>query len=144
MRCTNVRSFIDTNVLVYAVDPSEPAKQRKAQALLGGLDSADVRLSAQVLAEFYVVVTRKLDNPMPEKQALETVQELARLRPIAIDASLVSEAATLSLRRKISLWDAMVVRAAVEAECDRILSEDLSDDAVVEGLRIENPFRDMD
>jgi predicted nucleic acid-binding protein len=73
--------FFDTNVLVYLFDEDEPRKQAIARALLR--DSTDIRLSTQVLAEFYVTVTRKLARPLKPETAYQAVEEL-RAFPVAV------------------------------------------------------------
>lgn len=133
------RTFLDTNVLVYAVDDADPLKRDRAREVLGG--SADqLVLSAQVLSEFYVVVTRKLDDPMTEADAAEAVRGLARLPVVVADSDLVEAAVALSWESQISFWDAQIIAAAMIAGCDRVLTEDLSHGAEVGSVRIENPF----
>lgn len=134
------RAFIDTNVLVYAVDDADPAKRDRAREVLG--DSADqLVLSAQVLSEFYVVVTRKLADPLGEEEAADAVRSLARLPVVVADAELVMAAVALSRQAQISFWDAQIVAAAAVAGCDRVMTEDLSHGAELSSVRVENPFR---
>ena len=142
MPSTTGRTFVDTNVLVYAVDEGEPAKRDRARAVLTSAEPDDLVLSTQVLSEFYVVVTRKLTKPMRSSDAAAAVRELAKLPVVPTDAALVVDAVELSGSAGISLWDALVVQAAVAAGCTRILTEDLADDTEIAGVRIENPLRD--
>lgn len=137
----NGRTFLDTSVLVYAVDEGVPGKRTRARGLLAETEPGSLVLSAQVLAEFYTVATRKLARPMPEREAAAAVRELSRLWVIAVDASLVNDAAALSREQELSLWDAMVLKAAARAGCERILTEDLSHGRIIGGVRIEDPFR---
>ncbi len=133
------RAFVDTNVLVYAVDDADSLKRDRAREVLDG--SADqLVLSAQVLSEFYVVVTRKLAKPLPEAVAAEAVRALARLPIVVADGELVMAAVALSRQTQISFWDAQIVAAAAVAGCDRVLSEDLSHGAELASVRVENPF----
>lgn len=140
MTSTTGRTFIDTNVLVYAVDDGEPAKRDRARAVLAA-EADNLVLSTQVLSEFYVVVTRKLTKPMRERDAAAAVRELAKLPIVPSDASLVLDAVELSRSAGLSLWDALVIQAARVAGCARILTEDLADDTLIGSLRVENPFR---
>lgn len=140
MSSTNGRTFLDTNVLVYAVDASAGVKRTRAQAVLAEADPSHLVLSAQVLAEFYVVVTRKLATPLPERDAAAAVSELSRLKVVPLDADLIADAIALARKAHLSLWDGMVIRAAAEAGCERVLTEDLSDGRTIAGVRIENPF----
>ncbi len=131
-------SFIDTNVLVYAFDGSDPVKQRTARRVLE--ESTSIVLSTQVLLEFFVVVTRKLTPPVPEQLAADAVAELARLRVIPTDEHLVLRAVTTSITEQISVWDAMIIEAAAEAGCDRILTEDLHTGSTIRDMEIVDPF----
>jgi predicted nucleic acid-binding protein len=133
------RAFVDTNVLVYAVDDADPLKRDRAREVLDG--SADqLVLSAQVLSEFYVVVTRKLAEPLPETDAADAVRALARLPIVVADGELVMTAVALSRQTQISFWDAQIIAAAAVAGCDRVLTEDLSHGAELASVRVENPF----
>ena len=93
-------------------------------------------VSTQVLTEFYAVVTRKLVVPVSAEDAEASVRQLAVLPVVAIDSSLVVSAITGSREWQISIWDALILRAAEIAACRRVLSEDLADgttyDSVVE------------
>jgi len=137
-----VRTFLDTNVLVYLFDTSAPAKQATAQAILGAEDAeATLVISTQVLQEFYVTVTRKLAKPLSPEEAEEAVRNLAGLSVVEIDVALVLEAIGRSRKSKISLWDALIVESALADGCERLLSEDLQHGQEFRPLRIENPFR---
>jgi predicted nucleic acid-binding protein len=136
------RVFLDTNLLVYAFDDADPAKKARAIERFEALSRAGrAVLSTQVLAEFYVTVTRKLAVPLPESVAEDVVRHLARLPVVATDAALVQDAVARCRRLRISLWDALIVAAAVSSGCGTLLSEDLQDNAVLDGVRVENPFR---
>jgi predicted nucleic acid-binding protein len=135
------RSFVDTNVAVYAVDfdERERAKQQIAAGLLAE-DPDQLVVSTQVLQEYYVAVTRKLAKPMTEDQATASVRSLARLAVVGIDRPLVLSAVDASREAQISLRDALIIEAAREAGCARVLTEDLSDGREIRGVRVENPF----
>jgi predicted nucleic acid-binding protein len=133
------RAFLDTNVLVYAVDDADPAKKKTARELLAQAD--DVVISAQVLNEFYVTVTRKLKPAVEADAAAHMVRKLAQIQCVAIDAQLVQLALRAGQRWQLSHWDSLVVEAARQAGCVKILTEDLADGATYNGLVIENPFR---
>jgi predicted nucleic acid-binding protein len=134
-------TFVDTNILVYAHDRSEPAKQPVAQALLEGLwhDRAGV-LSTQVLQELYVVATRKLDPPMPRAAARELVVLYSTWPVVQVDIPLVLAASELEERHTLSFWDAVVVEAARRAGATRLVSEDLQPGRRIGGVTVENPF----
>ncbi|MGH2930804.1 MAG: PIN domain-containing protein, partial [Solirubrobacteraceae bacterium] len=114
-----VAAFIDTNVAVYAYDRDEAAKREVARTILAG-GSEPLFVSTQVLAEFYWVATRRLARPLSEADAADVVRALAGLTVVGADAALVESAITLARERQIALWDALIVRAAQVAGCDRL------------------------
>lgn len=72
------RDFVDANVLVYAFDASAGRKQRAAQALLERLwESSSWCVSIQVLQEFFVIVTKKVSQPLSVEEAKARVREFA-------------------------------------------------------------------
>lgn len=133
------RVFIDTNIFVYSVDTADPDKQARAQQVLISTPGAVV--STQVMNEFYHTATRKLRPPLPAAAANGVVERMARLVCVPVDADLVLRAVRAGRRWQLSQWDALMVEAARQAGCDRVLTEDLADGAVYDGLRIENPLR---
>ncbi len=135
----SVRAFLDTSVLVYAFDDGEPRKRDRARALLSA-PPAPLTLSAQVIGEFYVVVTRKLAKPLPAVDARAAVAQLLRLPVVPVDAELAAAAVASSESSQLSYWDALIVEAARAAGCDVLLTEDLADGATIRSVRIENPF----
>jgi predicted nucleic acid-binding protein len=134
-------AFLDTNVLVYAIDDSDPGKRDKARSILAAAEPGRLVVSTQVLSEFYVVATRKLERPLPEPDAAEAVDQLSRLPTVITDAGLVRSAIGISRSARISFWDALIVAAAAVGGCDRVLTEDLADGASIGPVKIENPFR---
>lgn len=134
--------FVDTNVAVYALDASEPDKQRRAAEWMDRLwVSRQGRVSFQVLQELYVTVTEKLDPGMERKGAREIVRALLAWRPIAVDAHIVEAAFGIQDRFRLSWWDALIVAAAESAGCEILLSEDLQHGAELGPVRIVDPFR---
>lgn len=139
----NDKLFIDTNVLVYYFDSDEPAKQARARTLLDSRTRARFVLSTQVLQEFYVSVTRKLAQPLPPSVAFDTVRDLMAMQIVPIDGPFILESIQLAQKTQLSLWDALVVQAALTAGCSRLLTEDLQDGQKIGSLEIENPFRGL-
>lgn len=135
------RTFVDTNVLLYAHDASEIENQPIARALLEELwaDRSGI-VSTQVLQEFYVVATRKFDPPMRRSDARELVALYATWVVIQVDTALILDAATLEDRFQLSFWDALIVEAARRAGATRLVSEDLQDGRRIAGTVIEDPF----
>jgi predicted nucleic acid-binding protein len=105
--------FVDTNVLVYARDLRETAKQPVAALWIAQLwRDRSGRTSTQVLSEFYVTVTRKLKPGMPAAQAWDEVNALLSWHPQAVDAALLQRAYQIEQRYRLSWWDSAVVGAA--------------------------------
>jgi len=136
------RSFVDSNVVVYAADenPEERLKHETAMRLLADQPD-DLVISTQVMQEFYVVVTRKLPHPLDEDRAARALRGLTKLEVVGIDVPLVLAAVNTSRAATLSLWDALIIEAARQAGCDRVYSEDMSHGQVIRGVRIENPFQ---
>lgn len=136
------RTFVDTNVLVYAHDRSETLKRPVAQALLNELwTSRTGVLSTQILQEFYVVATRKFDPPLSRRAAREIVALYGAWPLIRVDLPLILTASALEERHWLSFWDALVIEAASRAGATRLVTEDLQGGRTIGGVRIENPFR---
>lgn len=135
-----MRRFLDTNVLVYADDLDAGAKRETArQILMDALGSGEGVLSTQVLQEFFVISTGKLG--VESALARRKVELLAEMDIVRIDLALLLAAIDLSRLHSFSFWDALIVRAAAAAGCGLLLTEDLQHGQVVDGVRIENPFR---
>jgi predicted nucleic acid-binding protein len=137
----SVRSFFDTNVLVYADDKDAPAaKQRRAVELVAEHRRAGTGVvSLQVLQEYFVTVTRKLG--VDAEVARRKVELLAEFDVATPDVTDVLAAIDLHRLHGISYWDALVLRAAKQSGCTVLLSEDFQDTREVDGVRILNPFR---
>lgn len=133
----SVESFLDTNVLVYAAARDDDARRQRALELI---DSQNFALSAQVLQEFYVTVTRKLAVPLRAETALEWIEQLEAFPCVGIDAALVKIGAELSVRHRISYWDAAVLAAAQAAGARTLYTEDLNDGQRYGDVRVRNPF----
>ena len=140
---TPSRAFLDTNVLVYLFDHEVPAKTERARNLLEQAEPGELVLSAQVLGEFYVVVTRKLERPLDSSQATQAVDWLALFPVIPIGAALVKTAIQTSRASQVSYWDGLILATAAAGGCERLLTEDLKHGQVFESVRVENPFRDQ-
>lgn len=134
--------FVDTNVLVYAFDRSETRRRRIAVELLDELAGSNrLRLSTQVLQEFFVTVTRKIAHPLPAGEALELLDDLAAWPLFLVDYQAIRQAAGLAAELPLAFWDALVLVAARRSGADLLYSEDLSHDRVIHGVRIVDPFR---
>lgn len=135
----SVEFFVDTNVLVYAASGSlsERAKQRRAFELLR---AGRIGISTQVLQEFYVTVTRKVEVKLTPAQALGWLDQFSSAECFVVDAAAVRAAIALSSRFKVSYWDAAIIVAAQALEATMLYSEDLNAGQAFGPVRVVNPF----
>lgn len=135
------RIFIDSNVLVYAYDLHEPRKKNIARDVLRqGMANDNIVLSAQVLGEFFVVTTRRIQAPLTPGEALDIIETLSAIAVVEIDYLLVSKAIGVHQEYGISYRDALIVAAAQRAGCRTLLTEDMADAQAYNGLVVKNPF----
>jgi predicted nucleic acid-binding protein len=134
-----VECFLDTNILVYAVSSAEheAAKSRKALELV---ETSDFGLSAQVLQEFYVTVTRKIKRPLAPDLAVALMDQYRVFPVVATDYPLIVSAVELSLRYGIAYWDGAILAAAEALDAGVLYTEDLSHDQLYGSVRAVNPF----
>ena len=129
-------SFFDTNVLMY-IASSDTVKADRAESLIdrGGT------ISVQVLNEITQVARRKMNLSWEETHGfLAMIRTLLLVQPITIEIH--DTGLALAERYNLSIYDAMIAAAALEAGCDTLLSEDMQDGMTINGrLRIVNPFR---
>jgi predicted nucleic acid-binding protein len=134
--------FVDTNVLVYSRDASKPDKQTQAAEWISYLwKTGNGRLSLQVLAEFYAVVTGKLKPGMEVATAREDVEDLFTWQPLPMTPDLIAEAWFVQDLFHLSWWDSLIVSAAKILQCTYLLSEDFQHSQDFQGIRVINPFR---
>jgi len=134
------KTFIDTNVLIYAHDIDAGAKHQVAKAVLQKLwNEKTGLLSAQVLQEFYVNVTRKILTPLSKDLARRVVNSYSIWCMETTPTEILS-AFRIEDESGIGFWDALIVSAASKSDARRILSEDLNAGQRVAGILIENPF----
>jgi len=135
----NAKTFLDTNVLLYADDFDSPAKQKRAENLIEHLISTRTGcVSMQVLQEYFSTATRKLrmsPNFARRKIELYTGFNVLTLQPVDLFAAI-----DLHRDHQFSIWDALIVRAALISDCEILYSEDMQDGQRIDGLTIVNPF----
>jgi predicted nucleic acid-binding protein len=135
------RIFLDTNVLVYAIETRGPDPEKSAVALALARREG-VCLSTQVLGEFYRAVTsRRRTEPLTHDEAVAWVQLWKRHQVGAITVPHVDLALELAGEHGVSYYDALIVAAAHFAGCAVLFSEDLNDGPQYGGVRVSNPFR---
>lgn len=135
----SVEAFLDTNVLIYAVssDPGESSKKERALALI---ENTDFGISAQVLQEFYVGVTRKIARPLAPEAAVTLLEEFKRIPLVWTDYPLIVAGIEASLRFDVSYWDGAIVAAADRLGATTLYTEDLHHGQHYGSVQAINPF----
>jgi predicted nucleic acid-binding protein len=137
----NGRVFLDANILIYAHDRDAGEKHAIALEIVKDLwEKREGVLSNQILQELYVGLTKKILKTIARSEARELLRayicwSIKEITPLSI-----IRATEIEEKYGISFWDALVIVAAYEAKCEKILTEDLNSGQVIEGVLIENPF----
>jgi predicted nucleic acid-binding protein len=133
--------FVDTNILLYAHDPSTGAKHERARSLLEKLwESGGGVLSTQVLQELRINLRRKTARPLSIERTRELLQDYLSWEIVINSAESLMEALTIEQRYNISFWDALIIQAAGSAGASIVYSEDLADGQKYGPLRVINPL----
>ena len=131
--------FIDSNVAVYALGTDDAIKHEQASSLLARhLADQKLVLSTQVLQETFSVLTRK--KRLPPTDALDFLALLSQGRVVPSSAAFVLQAVRLGITHQLSVWDALIVQAALEAGCSVLYTEDLQAGRRFGELEVVNPF----
>jgi predicted nucleic acid-binding protein len=134
--------FVDTNVLIYYLDPTDLRKQQASRLWLADLwEQGQGCISYQVLQEFYSVGTQKW--PALRAEIRKEIKELFDWYPVVINRKVIEDAWDIQARYKISFWDALIVAAAKAAACRYLLTEDLQEGQEMDGVLVVNPFRSL-
>ena len=137
----SVKTFVDTNVLVYGRDAGEPEKQPQAAAWITYLwESRNGRLSIQVLQEYNSTVTTRLKPGLEPADARNDIRALFAWRPIPVNGDVIEGEWFIQDRFKLSWWDSLIVSAAQIGDCGYLLTEDLQADQLSGNVRILSPF----
>lgn len=134
--------LLDTNLLLYAHDPRDPAKQARALALLERLgDGLTAALSAQNLAEFAKVALRRLEPPLPPAEVTEQLGLFEHTFIVyPLTAAVVREAVRGVETHRLPYYDAQVWAVAKLNQVAVVLSEDFNVGATLEGVLFLNPL----
>jgi predicted nucleic acid-binding protein len=134
-----VRLALDTNVMAYAEGLNGPSMRKAALELLRGLPRASVVLPVQTLGELFQVLVRKAGRS--RASAHSTVISWSDGYAVAeTSTAAVLAAADLAVNHQFGIWDAVIVSVAAEAGCRLLLSEDMQDGFLWQGVTIANPF----
>lgn len=133
--------FVDSNILVYAHDRSNPEKHAKAREVLRKCWADETGcLSLQVLQEFYVSITRKVRRPLSREVARDLIATYSAWRLALLTPDHVIASSHLEERHQLQFWDALIVSAAQLLNAETILSEDFQHGLEIEGISIRNPL----
>jgi predicted nucleic acid-binding protein len=137
----NGKSFVDTNILLYAHDHQTGPRSVTAQELLKKLwqENRGV-LSTQVLQEFCVNARRKSIHPIDLDELREAILDFLGWEIVVNSAQSILRALDIEARHKVSFWDALILQAAESAGCEVLYSEDLSHGQEYNGVLVINPF----
>jgi len=132
--------FLDTNILVYAYDPSDLKKQRIARELVRKAVVGESAISTQVLAEFAATLLHKMKPAARFKDVTTALDALGPIHIIRPDAEIVRRAVEARSMYGMHFYDGMIVASAERAHCPRIWSEDFNAGQTYFGSKVENPF----
>jgi len=134
--------FLDTNILIYSFDAAAPEKQKIAQEIITAmLHTQRGIISSQVVQEFLNVAIRKFIRPMASSEAREYLQLV--LLPLCQhypSIAFYNRALLVQEETGYAFYDSLILTAAIEARCQTLLTEDLQNGRVVQGVTIINPF----
>lgn len=140
----SAKIFVDTNVLIYSRDASEPQKQPQAMAWMKHLwENKTGRLSFQVLQEFYVSVVFKLDPGLDPESARKDVRALFTWQPLPVDSRVLEGAWIIQDQYGFSWWDALIVSSAQVIGCTYLLTEDLQENQKLGQVQVIHPFHTL-
>lgn len=134
------RDFLDTNILVYAYDATDRAKQHIAQDLVRRALTGEIVTSTQVLAEFAATLLHKLSPAASPADVRVILDALGPIQAIVADADMIRRAVEAHAQYGVHFYDGMILAAAEHGACTRILSEDFNAGQSYFGIKVENPF----
>jgi predicted nucleic acid-binding protein len=132
--------FLDTNVLVYAYDASDPRKQQIAQGLVRRAVAGEIAASSQVLGEFAATLLHKITPPAKPEDLMVLLDTLGPINLVSIDGDVVLRAVQARAQYGVHFYDGMILAAAERGGCQKIWSEDLNAGQQYFGCTVENPF----
>jgi predicted nucleic acid-binding protein len=135
--------FIDSNVLTYLFDQTDPRRRGIAREIVErSIADGTGSISFQVVQEVLNVTTHKMENPLSGTDAVaffDTI--LSPLWRVYPSGDLYRRAVQIKVRYRFGFYDSLIVAGALEGGCTRLLSEDLQDGQAIDSLTVENPFR---
>ena len=136
------KTFIDTNIIIYAYDITAGNKHKIAGDILADLWMSNLgMISTQVLQEFFVNVVQKIPKPMNKQKAKEVVKDFLKWHVVVNTEDSIMGAIDISTKYEYSFWDSLIIEAAIAGGASILISEDLQDGHVISGITIKNPFK---
>ncbi len=136
------KTFIDTNIIIYAYDVTAGKKHKAAGNIMADLWNSGLGvISTQVLQEFFVNVVQKIPKPIDKKQAKEIVSDFLKWHVVVNTGDSIIEAIDIFLKYRYSFWDSMIIEAAITGGAAVLVSEDLQEGQVISGVTIRNLFK---
>jgi predicted nucleic acid-binding protein len=137
----SAKSFVDTNILVYAHDVTATLKNERARALVENLWATGCGvISTQVLQELCVSLRKKVAKPLSMEETRNLIEDYSDWEIVVNTHDSIIEALKLESRYHISFWDALVVHAAEHSGAEILYSEDLSEAQIYGSVRVVNPL----
>jgi predicted nucleic acid-binding protein len=142
---TEEYSLIDSNIIIYAFDSTEKKKHEVAKRLLmKGFEGEKFVFSVQNLSEFFVVITKKVPNPISAKEANTIIKKLAMTDHFWIlnfNAVTITKAIEFVEKYKISYWDALIAATMLEKDINIIYTENTKDFSKIPEIKAINPLQ---
>ena len=133
--------FLDTNILVYAYDISSGSKHDVARNIVADLWNFRTGvLSIQVLQELFVTVTKKIPKPLDVKTTRDIVRDFLLWEVVDNDGELMMAAMDVQMKYHYAFWDSLIIAAAIKSGASILITEDLNNGQIIEGVLIKNPF----
>jgi predicted nucleic acid-binding protein len=132
--------FLDTNVLVYAYDPTDPRKQQIGQRLVRRAVAGEIAASSQVLGEFAATLLHRLTPRAKPEDVSALLETLGPIKLVPLDGDVILRAVQAHAQYGLHFYDGMIVAAAERGGCQKIWSEDLNAGQKYFGSVVENPF----
>lgn len=138
----SVESFLDTNLFIYQLEASDPQKSQIADKLIRqAVETGNACISFQVVQECMNTVLRKAEVPLDVSSARAYLDHvLSPFLRVSASIHLYHRGLDIHDRYGYGFYDSLIIAAALEAGCTRLLTEDLQDGQRIETLTIENPF----
>jgi predicted nucleic acid-binding protein len=135
------KTFLDTNILVYAHDKTSGRKHKISRGIVMDLwNTGSGILSVQVLQELYIILTKKIPVLVKPAIAKEIISSLSKWELVINDADSILSAIEIQQKYRYSFWDSLIIDAAIRGGATILFSEDMKDGDIIKNVTIRNPF----